>query len=231
MWMREQCLMYHLTHFTHFITKFFQGFNCIDSNNTFFKKQTARTDALRWLVNITMPKTVQMAIILLYFGMWILSTFIKSFFEQLNVRNTNRKTTENIGSSTNTNADKCTNTKTATCKTWCNSTTVHRTTHNYQCSAHSKPGYAGNRKVNPVWIRQAMMGFWDGSGISWTICKQSAPHSRQTTTPIIHHSIFTGRMLFVMPNQQHQSTEGKTKWNKTKTNIHPSITKYTHTPV
>jgi len=20
-----------------------------------------------------------------------------------------------------------------------------------------------------------MMGFWDGSGISWTICKQSAP--------------------------------------------------------
>ena len=67
--MREQCLMYHLTHFTHFITKFFQGFNCIDSNNTFFKKQTARTDALRWLVNITMPKTVQMAIILLYFGM------------------------------------------------------------------------------------------------------------------------------------------------------------------
>ena len=34
------------------------------------------------------------------------------------------------------------------------------------------------------------MGFWDGSGISWTVCKQSAPHSRQITTPTLHHSIF-----------------------------------------
>jgi len=34
------------------------------------------------------------------------------------------------------------------------------------------------------------------SGISWTICKQSAPRSRQITTPTPHHSIFTGRMLF-----------------------------------
>jgi len=25
-------------------------------------------------------------------------------------------------------------------------------------------------------MRQEMMGFWDGSGISWTIYKQSAPH-------------------------------------------------------
>ena len=28
------------------------------------------------------------------------------------------------------------------------------------------------------------MGLWDGSGISWTTCKQSAPRSRQTTTPV-----------------------------------------------
>ena len=41
------------------------------------------------------------------------------------------------------------------------------------------------------------------SGISWTICKQSAPRSRQITTPIPRHSIF------LMPNQQCQSTEGK----------------------
>jgi len=33
------------------------------------------------------------------------------------------------------------------------------------------------------------MGFWDSSGISWTICKQSAPHSRQITTPTPHHSV------------------------------------------
>jgi len=46
------------------------------------------------------------------------------------------------------------------------------------------------------------------SGISWTISKQSAPLSRQITMPTPHHSIFTGRMLFLMPRQQCQSTEG-----------------------
>ena len=54
------------------------------------------------------------------------------------------------------------------------------------------------------------MGFWNGSGISGTICKQSAPHSRQITTcaPTPHHSIFTGWMLFTTTNQQRQSSEG-----------------------
>jgi len=28
------------------------------------------------------------------------------------------------------------------------------------------------------------------------------------TTPVPHHSVFTGRMPFLPPNQQHQSTEG-----------------------
>ena len=51
------------------------------------------------------------------------------------------------------------------------------------------------------------MGFWDGSGISWTICKQCAPCSRQITTSTSHHSSFTGRMLFLTSNQQRQSTE------------------------
>ena len=46
------------------------------------------------------------------------------------------------------------------------------------------------------------------SGISWAICKQSAPRSRQITTPTPHHSVFTGRMLFLTPNQRCQSTEG-----------------------
>jgi len=53
-----------------------------------------------------------------------------------------------------------------------------------------------------------MMGFWDGSGISGTLCKQSAARSRQITTPTPHHSIFTGRMPFMLPNQQCQITEG-----------------------
>jgi len=38
--------------------------------------------------------------------------------------------------------------------------------------------------------------------------KQSAPRSRQITTPTPHRSIFTGRMLFLTPSQQCQSTEG-----------------------
>jgi len=48
-------------------------------------------------------------------------------------------------------------------------------------------------------------GVWDGSGFSWTTCKQSAPRS----TPTPHHSIFTDWMLFLTPDQQRQSTEGK----------------------
>jgi len=57
-------------------------------------------------------------------------------------------------------------------------------------------------------MTQEMTGFGDSSGISWTICKQSAPHSRQITTPTPHHSIFTGLMLFLTPNQQCQSNDG-----------------------
>ena len=41
-----------------------------------------------------------------------------------------------------------------------------------------------------------------------TRCKQSASRSWQLTTPTSHHSIFTGRMLFLTPNQQCQTNEG-----------------------
>ena len=59
----------------------------------------------------------------------------------------------------------------------------------------------------PIWIllKQETMR---GSGISWAICK-SASRSRQITIPAPHHSsFFTGRMPFLPPNQQRQSTEG-----------------------
>ena len=46
-----------------------------------------------------------------------------------------------------------------------------------------------------------------GSGISWAICK-SAPRLRQITKPASHHSVLTGGMPFLLPSQQHQSTEG-----------------------
>jgi len=70
------------------------------------------------------------------------------------------------------------------------------------------PGLAGTRKVKPIWIslKQETVS---GSDISWTICK-SAPRSRQKTTPVLHHSFFTGRMPFMPPNQQRQSTEDTT---------------------
>jgi len=55
---------------------------------------------------------------------------------------------------------------------------------------------------------QEIMAFWDGSGIIWTMYKQSASRCRQITTPTPHRSIFTGQMLFLMPNQQCESTEG-----------------------
>jgi len=52
-----------------------------------------------------------------------------------------------------------------------------------------------------ILMMQEMIGLWDGISIGQTICKQSASRSTQiTTTP--HHSIFTGRMLFLTTNQQ-----------------------------
>jgi len=45
--------------------------------------------------------------------------------------------------------------------------------------------------------------------VRWTVCKQSAPRSRQITRPTPHHLlIFTDQMLFLTPNQQCQSTGG-----------------------
>jgi len=69
-------------------------------------------------------------------------------------------------------------------------------------------GQAGIEKVKPVWFKWGKRWWFFGySGISWAMCKQSAPRCRQITTPTPHHSIFTGRVLFLMPNQQCQSTE------------------------
>ena len=70
----------------------------------------------------------------------------------------------------------------------------------------------GKRKVNAVWIllKQETVS---GSGISWAI-RKSAPRSRQITMPAPHHSVFTGRMPFLLPNQQHHSTEGmRVRWS------------------
>jgi len=66
------------------------------------------------------------------------------------------------------------------------------------------PGLPG--KPVPIWIllKQETVS---GGGISWAVCK-SASRSRQMTTPAPHHSVFTGRVPVLPPNQQHQSAEG-----------------------
>jgi len=53
-------------------------------------------------------------------------------------------------------------------------------------------------------MKQEMTG---GSGIRWTIYKSFAPSSRQITTPVDNHLVLTDRMPFLLPNQQHQTTE------------------------
>jgi len=68
-------------------------------------------------------------------------------------------------------------------------------------------------KISPYLNETRDNGVQGCIGISYTTCKQSAPCSRQTTTPTPHQSIFTGWMLFVMPNQQCQSTEGTVRAN------------------
>jgi len=50
------------------------------------------------------------------------------------------------------------------------------------------PRWAGTRKVKPIWILLKKETV-SGSGISWDICN-SAPHSRQITTPAPHRSVF-----------------------------------------
>jgi len=52
-------------------------------------------------------------------------------------------------------------------------------------------------------MEQEMM---ERSDISWTTCKSFAPCSRQITMPVPQHSVFTGQMPFLLPNQQCQTT-------------------------
>jgi len=59
-------------------------------------------------------------------------------------------------------------------------------------------------KINLDLLEQEIVS---GSGICWAICK-SASHSRQIPCQHPTTQFFTGRMPFLPPNQQHQSTEG-----------------------
>ena len=68
-------------------------------------------------------------------------------------------------------------------------------------------GCPGKRLLN--WCSSR---WWGGCGISWTICKSFAPRSRQITTPVPHHSVFTGHMPFLLPINSIKPLIG-TKWS------------------
>jgi len=59
------------------------------------------------------------------------------------------------------------------------------------------------------------------SGISWTICKQSAPRSRQITKQTDHHWIFIGWMLFLIPTNTVKTLKAQ-KWKNYKQNLEDS---------
>ena len=59
--------------------------------------------------------------------------------------------------------------------------------------------YPGEPVPEPFWILLKQETVC-GSSISWDVCK-SAPHPRQITTPAPHHSLFTGQMPLLPPNQ------------------------------
>ena len=84
---------------------------------------------------------------------------------------------------------------------------THTHTHTFNGPMSGTTRVSAYQKGKPMWIllKQETAS---GSGNSWTICK-SAPRSRQITMPAPHHSVFTGRMPFLPPNQQCQSTEGR----------------------
>jgi len=66
------------------------------------------------------------------------------------------------------------------------------------------------QKVKPIWIllKQETAS---GSGISWTmqVCTSLQTDNHASTPPL---KLFTGRMPFLPPNQQRQSTEGITAY-------------------
>jgi len=53
-----------------------------------------------------------------------------------------------------------------------------------------------------------MKGFWKAVASAGPYTNNLHLALRQLTTSTPHHSVFIGRMLFLTPNQQCQSTEG-----------------------
>ena len=96
---------------------------------------------------------------------------------------------------------------------------AHKHTHTFNGPLSGTTHMSWYQKVKPIWILLEQETV-SGSGISWAICK-STHRSRIITTPAPHHSFFTGRMPFLPPNQQRQSTEGPISSIMNVSNIFP----------
>ena len=96
-------------------------------------------------------------------------------------------------------------------RTWFTSHVITITSMHWYSLKYITTSLEANKTCQRIkqFINQGM--WWEtvgGSGLSWAICK-FAPRSRQITTSAPHHSVFTDRVPFLLPNQQCQSTEGK----------------------
>jgi len=60
----------------------------------------------------------------------------------------------------------------------------------------SRTWVSWHQKGKPFWILRSKR-WWGDSGISWTMCRSFAPRYEQITTPVPHHSVFTGRLPFL----------------------------------
>ena len=81
---------------------------------------------------------------------------------------------------------------------------MHTHTHTHLTALFLElPRWAGTRKAKPIWIllKQETVS---GSGISWNISLHFAPDRQPCQHPTTQ--FFTGRMPFLLPNQQRQST-------------------------
>ena len=104
------------------------------------------------------------------------------------------------------------------CVCVCNVYTVDQELHISKCIRQQHPfngPLSWTTRVSPFQIGKTNLDLLEqeimsGGGISRAMICEPAPRPRQITMPVPHHSVFTGQMAFLPPNQQRQSTEGNT---------------------
>ena len=101
---------------------------------------------------------------------------------------------------------------------------VHGTVHNYQTHTHTHPfngPLSRTTQVSRYQNGKTSLDFTEARDSEWQwhqlghtqVCTSLQTDNHASTPPL---SFFTGRMPFLPPNQQHQSTEGTTiKHNST----------------